>query len=255
MMAARMAVTPVFLISMRSYRIPAPRVRGRSIQNVQIIHRDDNLVVVNKPADVSLLADRSGAECLWDSLPNLLGCKPYLVHRLDKPTSGVLAVALNPQTQKTLTRLFAQRRIGKYYLARVLGDPGPAGTIDLPLRKGRKSRYRVAGQRADIVERNGRWALAAGDGDRADGHESLTRFRRLAKSEGNTLLLLAPKTGRTHQLRVHLSWIGHPILGDQLYGNPKDTAQQADRLYLHAHRLALPGFGSFRAHCAEKEKI
>lgn len=248
-----MAVTPVLLMSMRSYLIPAPRVRGTPIlyieQNIEIIYRDHNLAVINKPADVSLLADRSGAPCLWDSLPDLLGCKPYLVHRLDKPTSGALAIALDSTTQKRLTRLFAGRQVSKYYLAKVLGDPGPAGTIDLPLRKGRKSRYRVAGQRADIVEKNRRWALTAAGGD---GHESLTRFRRLASSNGQTLLLLAPKTGRTHQLRVHLSWIGHPILGDALYGNPKDPAQQADRLYLHAHRLVLPGFGSFRANWTEE---
>jgi 23S rRNA-/tRNA-specific pseudouridylate synthase len=60
-------------------------------------------------------------------------------------------------------------------------------------------------------------------------------------------LLLAPRTGRTHQLRVHLSWIGHPILGDRIYGRPDDPAQQADRLYLHAHRIVLPEFGSFSA--------
>ena len=59
--------------------------------------------------------------------------------------------------------------------------------------------------------------------------------------------MLMPKTGRTHQLRVHLSWIGHPILGDQLYGRPQDSAQQAGRLYLHAHKLVLPGIGAFKA--------
>ncbi len=232
----------VFLVLKRSYRIPAPRVRGRPIHSIQVIHRDADLAVINKPADVSLLADRSGAACLWDALPERLGCKPYLVHRLDKPTSGVLAIALNPQTQKTLTRLFARRLSRKFYLARVLGDPGRTGTIDLPLKKGRKSRYRIAGQRADIIRQDARWTLPGGD-----GHESHTRFRRLGREDGRTLLLLMPRTGRTHQLRVHLSWIGHPILGDQLYGNPRDPAQQAPRLHLHAHRLVLPGFGSFQA--------
>ncbi len=201
--------------------------------------------MINKPADVSLLADRSGAACLWDHLPDLLGRKPYLVHRLDKPTSGVLAVALDQPTQKQLTRAFSKRTVGKFYLAWVLGDPGPAGIIDLPLKKGRKSRYRVAGQRADISERNGLWRLPGTEAE--DGHPSLTRFRRLDREEGRSLLLLIPKTGRTHQLRVHLSWIGHPILGDQLYGKPKDSAQQADRLYLHARKLVLPGVGAFRA--------
>ncbi|MGD8417672.1 MAG: RNA pseudouridine synthase [Pseudomonadales bacterium] len=209
-----------------------------------MLHRSDDLVVVNKPADVSLLADRSGAACLWDALPELLGARPYLVHRLDKPTSGVLAVALNPESQRRLTRLFQSRAVRKYYLAGVTGHPLPAGRIDLPLRKGRKSRYRVAGPRSGIVEHDGHFSLAHPTGD---GHPSLTRFRRLAQSPTHALLLLAPRTGRTHQLRVHLAWIGHPILGDRLYGAPGDPSQQAPRLMLHAHRLVLPGFGSFSA--------
>ena len=201
-------------------------------------------MVLNKPADVSLLADRSGAPCLWDRLPDLLGGKPYLVHRLDKPTSGVLAIALDAATQKQLTKAFAARTVRKFYLAWVLGDPGPWGRIDLPLKKGRKSRYRVAGQRADIIRQHHHWRLST---TAADGHESLTGFRRLRRDQERSLLLLMPRTGRTHQLRVHLSWIGHPILGDQLYGKPNDPEQSSDRLYLHAHRLVLPEFGSFKA--------
>lgn len=200
--------------------------------------------MLNKPAGVSLLADRSGAACLWDTLPDLLGRKPYLVHRLDKPTSGALAVALDQATQTELTKAFAARRVGKYYLARILGDPGPAGVIDLPLKKGRKSRYRVAGQREDIVAVDRRWQLASPTGD---GHPALTRFRRLRQDEDGSLLLLKPATGRTHQLRVHLAWIGHPLIGDHLYGRPKDAAQQGDRLYLHAHKLVLPDYGVFTA--------
>jgi 23S rRNA-/tRNA-specific pseudouridylate synthase len=234
----------VFLVSLRSYRIPGPRVRGKPIQSISILYRDNNLAVINKPADVSLLADRSGTPCLWEVLPDLLGSKPYLVHRLDKPTSGVLAIALNADTQRSLTRAFAARQPRKFYLVRVLGDPGVRGIIDLPLRKGRKSRYRVAGQRADIVRHGQRWTL---DVPAEGGHPSLTRFRRLDNTGGSSLLLLMPRTGRTHQLRVHLSWIGHPILGESLYGNPKDPTQRAERLCLHAHRLVLPGFGSFQA--------
>lgn len=191
-----------------------------------------------------MLADRSGAPCLWDVLPDLLGRKPYLVHRLDKPTSGALAIALDQPTQTQLTKAFAARRVGKYYLARVLGDPGPAGIIDLPLKKGRKSRFRVAGQREDIVAIDRVWQLAPATGD---GHRALTRFRRLRQEGNRSLLLLKPATGRTHQLRVHLAWIGHPLVGDHLYGRPNDPAQQGDRLYLHAHRLVLPGYGAFIA--------
>ena len=211
----------------------------------EILYRDDDIAVLNKPSDVSLLADRSGAENLWQALPAMLGTRPYLVHRLDKPTSGVLVVALTRDAQRTLTRAFGQRRVRKYYLAWVTGDPPLRGRIDLPLKPGRKRRYRVAGQRADILHRNGCWSLP-GPPD-PDGHQSLTRFRKLAQRTNRALLLLAPLTGRTHQLRVHLAWIGHPILGDALYGRPGDPGQRADRLLLHSHRLVVPGIGSWAA--------
>lgn len=232
------------LFSLKRYRIRARRVRGHSGIEINFIHRDDHVAVLDKPADVPLLADRSGAPCLWDALPDLLGQKPYLVHRLDKPTSGVLAIALDPQTQKQLTRAFAARTVRKFYLAWVLGHPDTDGIIDLPLKKGRKSRYRVAGQRTDISRCDDRWQLVNPD---PDGHASQTRLRVLHQHADRSLLLLMPRTGRTHQLRVHLSWIGHPILGDRLYGKPKDPAQQAERLFLHAHKLILPELGCFRA--------
>ncbi len=211
---------------------------------LHILYRDRNLVVLNKPADLSVLADRSGAPCLWDSLADELGQKPYLVHRLDKPTSGVLVIALTVEVQRLLTRQFQARQVRKFYLARVMGNPGARGNIDLPLKKGRKSRYRVAGPRASIVERDGTWQLIEGE---TEGHASLTRFRTLASDEQTSLLVLAPRTGRTHQLRVHLAWIGHPILGDRLYGRPGNPVQQAPRLCLHAHRIVLPEFGTFTA--------
>ncbi len=248
----------------KRYLTPPPCVRAPvRIKAMQILYRDDNLAVIHKPPGLSLLRDRSGARCLWDELPDLLGCKPFQVHRLDKPTSGALAVALNARTQKQLTQAFAERSVRKYYLAWVLGDPGARGTIDLPLKKGRKSRYRVAGHRADIRETGKRWYLKncsaaddAGEGRAGKrGHPSLTRFRRLRVANGRALLLLMPRTGRTHQLRVHLSWIGHPILGDGIYGKPDDPAQKAERLFLHAHRLVLPGAGSFKAEPGEEWQI
>jgi len=214
--------------------------------SLEVLYRDRELAVVNKPADVSLLADRSGAPCLWDSLGDELGSKPYLVHRLDKGTSGVLLVALQPQTRRALTRAFQQRRVGKFYLTWVTGafDSGRSLTIDLPLRKGRKSRYRIAGERAHIVRGTGGWSLPTPTGD---GHASLTRVRTLRAGQQRSLLLAAPLTGRTHQLRVHLAWIGHAILGDHLYGRPDAELQQAPRLQLHCHRLVVPGWGTFTA--------
>lgn len=221
-----------------------------STLELEIIHRDQELVVLNKPAHVSMLADRSGAPSLWDTLPAALGAKPYLVHRLDKGTSGVLLVALDQPTQSRLTRAFQQRRVRKYYLAWVAGMLETAGTldIDLPLRKGRKSRYRVAGPREHIQRGQRGWHLEA---PRQDGHDSLTRIRSLHQEAGRTLLVASPATGRTHQLRVHLSWIGHPILGDHLYGRPGAPEQSSPRLQLHCHRLVVPGVGSFSAACPD----
>jgi tRNA pseudouridine32 synthase / 23S rRNA pseudouridine746 synthase len=212
----------------------------------RILFRNAQLAVIEKPANVSLLADRSGAPCLWTQLPDLLGTKPYLVHRLDKGTSGVLLVALESGTQAALTRAFNRREIRKFYVAWVAGRLETHGTltIDLPLKPGRKSRYRVAGARSDIARTPRGWVLS---GPAAGGLESLTRLRTLRSADARSLVLLAPRTGRTHQLRVHLAWIGHPILGDTLYGQPGTPAQDAPRLELHCHCLAVPGYGTFRS--------
>lgn len=155
-----------------------------------------------------------------------------------------MAVALNAATQSALTRAFTQRRIDKYYVARIVGhlQLDGTGTIDLPLRKGRKSRYRVAGQREAIVRSGNTWSLAQAE----EGHASLTRCRLVKDARGDRIIL-KPLTGRTHQLRVHLSWIGYPIVGDSLYGNPSAPEQAGERLMLHAHKLTLPGFGTFCA--------
>jgi tRNA pseudouridine32 synthase/23S rRNA pseudouridine746 synthase/23S rRNA pseudouridine1911/1915/1917 synthase len=217
---------------------------------LDVLHRSDDLLVLNKPANVSLLADRSGAECYWNQLKRDLGAtKPHLVHRLDKGTSGVLLIALNIETQRKLTRAFEARSIDKFYLAWVVGklELTATHTIDLALKKGRKSRYRVAGQRSQIKRRGRVWQLdsAQADAAQADGHASITHLRTLSCTAQRSLLLLRPRTGRSHQLRVHLAWIGHPILGDHLYGKPDESLQQAPRLQLHCHRLVVPEFGSF----------
>lgn len=211
---------------------------------LDVVHRSADLIAINKPSGVALLADRSGEACLWDELRAELGAhgqRPFLVHRLDKGTSGVLLIALDAARQAHLTRQFQARAVRKFYLAKVVGDldlGGRSGVIDLPLTRGRKSRYRVAGPRAAIARRGTDWRLSA----RSDGgHPSITRLRRLANQPGHTDLLLQPLTGRTHQLRVHLAWIGHPIVGDSLYGRPDHTAQRWPRLALHCHRLVVDG--------------
>ncbi|TDJ28833.1 MAG: RNA pseudouridine synthase [Gammaproteobacteria bacterium] len=214
---------------------------------LEILFHSADLLVINKPPNVSLLADRSGAPNLWDEIKKSSKVKkPYLVHRLDKGTSGVLLIALNQQTQSVLTKAIQQHQVDKFYLAWVTGSLNLAGSghIELPLKKGRKSRYRVAGLRANIVRRDQHWRLEPPSGS---GHPSYTKLRLLLDRSDRSLVLLKPTTGRTHQLRVHLAWIGHPVMGDSLYGKSQSTQQQAPRLQLHCHKLVVPGWGRFLA--------
>jgi tRNA pseudouridine32 synthase/23S rRNA pseudouridine746 synthase/23S rRNA pseudouridine1911/1915/1917 synthase len=204
-------------------------------------------MVFDKPAGLAVLADRTGQECLWDLLRawceryNLP--RPLLVHRLDKGTSGVLLVALDPKVQADLARALNAHVVRKTYVALVEGDPLPSsGLIDLPLCKGRKTTYRIAGQRADIeCDRQARpatWNLREGAAALDSGKQPLpsqTRYRVIRRASGRALLLLRPRTGRTHQLRVHLSWLGWPIVGDALYN--RASQQDAPRLMLHCARM------------------
>jgi tRNA pseudouridine32 synthase/23S rRNA pseudouridine746 synthase/23S rRNA pseudouridine1911/1915/1917 synthase len=211
-----------------------------------IIHQDVDLLVLNKPSGVSLLRDRGGEACLWDAIVSHCAEKslgtPRTVHRLDKGTSGVLAVALSERAQKSLNRQFQAGTISKWYVARTVGMPEPrCGLVDLPLRPGRKSRYRVAGPREAIrcvsSPSGARWEL--GVKAEGGGHESQTRYRVLRAEGGGALVLLQPLTGRTHQLRVHMAWIGFPLLGDTLYGKPGSEEQEAERMALHCAKLCV----------------
>ncbi len=214
---------------------------------LDLLYQDAKLRVFNKPANISLLQDRHSETNLWAHICKLEG-KPYLIHRLDKGTSGVLLVARNQATQTQITRQFAQRNVRKAYLAWVVGH-FPAGRtyqINLPLCKGRKSRYRVAGQRDQIVLRGRQYQVSQ---DR-EGVDAFTSARTLIQTRQHSLLLLHPKTGRSHQLRVHLSWLGFPIVGDHLYGDNKDPKQKGERLMLHCLQIKLPGLKCFKAPCA-----
>lgn len=214
-----------------------------------LLEEHPELLVINKPAGLSVLRDRSGAIDLWQQLRAVYG-KLYQVHRLDKATSGVLLVARTQSLQSELTRHFAQRSARKTYLADVQGNLSlcGTGTIELPLRKGRKSRYRVAAQRESIRRSGDRWDVPESE----DGVDACTRIRRIGFFEDRSRLLLQPRTGRTHQLRVHLAWIGHAILGDPLYGKQSEQEvltgrNRPARMLLHAARLSIPGHGRWSA--------
>ncbi|MEE4360094.1 MAG: RluA family pseudouridine synthase [Pseudomonadales bacterium] len=230
----------------------------------RILWQDAQLLVLDKPAGVSVLADRSGAPSLLDALRDWgegTGLRPRLVHRIDKGTSGLLLVALSAEAERTLGRAFETRAIGKWYTA-VSAAPLPwrgSHELDLPLAKGRKNRQRVAGPREAIRERRRgpyrHYFLPKPVRSRdKPGQDALTRVRALCDDGERAWLCVHPITGRTHQIRVHLAWIGCPLLGDALYGRPEDPHQRAPRLALHCHRLQLPALGdgvmrpsSFRA--------
>jgi tRNA pseudouridine32 synthase/23S rRNA pseudouridine746 synthase len=185
---------------------------------IPVVHADPWLLAVDKPAGL-LTQPGLGLE-LADSLISRVQSRwptARLVHRLDRDTSGLLLIALDSDTHRQLSRAFAERQVRKAYLAWVSGTPGRGGVIEQPLARigTRPPRY-------------GPVPLACG------GKPALTRWRRLADSGRTGLLLLAPRTGRSHQLRVHLALLGHPIVGDPIYG-----AGGEGGLRLHAAGLRL----------------
>ena len=192
------------------------------------LHIDSQLVVVDKPAGLLSVPGR-GAEkqdCAWARVQRRFA-EALVVHRLDLATSGLLVMARGPRMQRALSSLFEQRQVSKRYVATVAGrlEPPAAsdgwGWIDLPLIADWPNRPR------QIV-------------DHERGRPSRTRWRVLSWDPAldATRVELEPVTGRSHQLRVHLQAIGHPILGDALYA-PGPVQRLAPRLLLHASQLRL----------------
>lgn len=193
---------------------------------LQPLYLDDSLLVFDKPAGLLSVPGRGPdkQDCLASRVqaawPDAL-----VVHRLDMATSGLLLMARGLAVQRALSLAFEQRRVEKRYTAVVAGNPQPTGSgwqvINLPMA-------------VDWPRRPLRVI------DAVTGQPSLTRWQTLPcdRWPDATRLTLAPVTGRTHQLRVHLQAIGHPILGDALYA-PADVQARAPRLLLHASELAL----------------
>ena len=186
-----------------------------------IVHADDSLVVVDKPAGLLSVPGR-GADKADNACARVQAefADALTVHRLDMATSGLLLFARGAPMQRQLSALFEAREVIKHYEALVEGLVEQThGEIDLPLAADWPQRPR------QVV-------------DHVRGKPSVTRYRVLQRdaSEPTTRLLLQPLTGRSHQLRVHLQAIGHPIVGDALYA-PPEMAAHHDRLMLHATRL------------------
>ena len=190
-----------------------------AIAAIPVLHADPWLLAVHKPA--GLLSQPGLGPDRADSLITRIQRQwpaARLVHRLDQATSGLLLLALDPLTHRELSRAFAERRVRKTYLAQVQGCPvGRGGWIDVPL--------------ARIGTQPPRYGPVPVD---QGGKPALTRWRLLEPGAASSLLLLAPRTGRSHQLRVHLALQGHPIVGDAIYGQV-----DAGGLRLHATGLRL----------------
>jgi 23S rRNA pseudouridine955/2504/2580 synthase len=195
-----------------------------------VLHEDDEVLILNKPAG---LAVQGGTKTLHH-IDRLLGAwgegarRPRLTHRLDRDTSGVLALGKTPEAAARLAGAFARRRARKIYWALVEGKPSPAeGIIDLPLAKiGIDDRERMVP--VDPADPNGKAAIS--------------EYATLAHAGPRAAWLeLQPHTGRTHQLRAHLLALGHPILGDPKYHTPASVEASGPlKLQLHARRLVMP---------------
>ena len=178
-----------------------------------VIYEDDNVIVLDKPA--GLLSMAKGEYCPEKTLEDF----GLLVHRLDRDTSGVVILAKNVEVQKFLRKQFQDRKTHKTYYAIVSGRPKlDAARVDLPIARDLK---RPTTFRVD-----------------PNGKASETYYRVLKSDGKHSLVELKPTTGRTHQLRVHMKYLGHPIIGDPVYGD-----EDAARLFLHAKALeiTLPG--------------
>lgn len=190
---------------------------------IEIIHHDDNLLVVSKPSGLLSVPGKGEkfSDCLTSRVRDI-DTEALLVHRLDMETSGIMVFARSKSVQRILGLQFEKRKTQKIYIARVSGQISTdTGEIDLPLITDWPNRPR---QKVNFE----------------DGKSSLTKWRVLDFEEDNnvTRVELIPHTGRTHQLRVHMKEIGHPILGDSLYA-PENIRNAADRLQLHAQSLII----------------
>ncbi len=210
---------------------------------LEILYEDDDLVVVNKPAGMPVhpgAGTPPGAATLAGALVHRFGAlsklggadRPGIVHRLDKGTSGAIVVARNDQAHHSLAEQFAARTVEKTYLALVHGTmKQAAGSIRLPVARDLRRRTRMTTRSRNFGSRKGR--------------ASHTDWRALAALGPFTLVEAILHTGRTHQIRVHFSALGHPVAGDTLYGAPKVAVANRKPLpalgrnFLHAARLAF----------------
>jgi len=219
---------------------PTPATAQSQEMPLSILFEDDDLVVINKPAGLVVHpaaghADRTLVNALLFHVHDLSGIggelRPGIVHRLDKDTSGVMVIAKNDAAHRKLSAAWATETVRKEYVAIVYGTPQKSGgTIDAPIARDPRNRKRMA-----IV---------------AGGRHAVTDFQVIESLRHASVLRCVLHTGRTHQIRVHLKSIGHPIIGDPLYSGPQwrgipdkrlqKTISSFDRQALHAVSLQIP---------------
>ena len=193
----------------------------------RIAYEDDHLLVVDKPAGVVThpSAGHRDGTLVHGLLAHAVAgggdpTRPGIVHRLDRDTSGLLVVARSERAHRRLQRMLRDRTIARHYLTLVHGATPPALTIDRPIGRDRRVRTRQAI-------------------DLAEGRDAVTHLRRLEELGRFSLLEARLETGRTHQIRVHLEAVGHPVVGDRVYGRREENLG-LERQFLHAARLAFP---------------
>ncbi len=188
---------------------------------LSILHHDAELLLVDKPAGLLSVPGKGAhlADCLLGRVQAVFAAA-LLVHRLDMDTSGTIVFAMNAPAQRHLGLQFERRHVEKTYVAEVFGDMADeSGTIDLPLC-------------VDWPNRPLQKVCAE------TGKAALTRWQVIGRGNGRTRIRLFPRTGRSHQLRVHMQAIGHPILGDRFYADA-DALAASDRLMLHSECLTI----------------
>lgn len=210
---------------------PDPTLHGESIP-LRIAYEDEAMLIVDKPAGLVVHPSHGHAtgtlvhaligraQERGEQLGSIAGVgRPGIVHRLDKQTSGLIVVAKTDDAQASLMRQFGARSIEKEYLALVRGTPpAPRGRIEAPVGRDPRDRQRMA-----VV---------------AGGRAAVTEYEALGSADGYSLLALHPLTGRTHQLRAHLAYLGLPIAGDMRYGGGIGPGE-LERQFLHAARVTL----------------
>lgn len=198
---------------------------------IRILHEDRQLLVLDKPSGQPTIPARlpEAAPSLHEEAEATFGCRLWIVHRIDRETSGIVVFARDAATHRALCLQFEKRTVDKRYLALALGRIETAGAVSLPLRECGSGRSSVAAQ---------------------GGKAARTLFTPLERFPEATLLEVKLETGRRHQIRVHLYALGHPLIGDPLYGEARPVGG-GSRLMLHAHSLELETGGGSRLtfHC------